>query len=701
MTDDDVDGTAATTPDLPNARGSRSDADDWSVPADRVAGLANTPGLIDLTMLLVDEPPHAAQAGASQAAVIDAVGESTSPTIFIECLTTLLASPSVLQTSAARLSDMCMQAARPPAPSAGLQEWLRAAHALEGATRIALGDWVPKFAVLAQLVQLPPVSPPQFARPALLCLAAAYERWREQALVGAMEDLAGLSSSVPVAVDPAIAKEWSHEVAADAAYELGCASLLQALAAETVTEAETHLQAAERRLDAAADSRVDAAAMADVSRLLAAQLPTDTGRTLLNSTDLPALAVRLNQHVREHVFWSTGVPHWRSPRLDAEVAWVGLANDVVRSSAALTEPSWYRAEEMLANVLAAYTASRCSHVLRREDQVGVTAILGPVIEDGIAVRAGLMKHLDDHVRALEAITATASGVETGGAGSADDRRVNVELEAARALLASAREKVVGSKGSPKPQGSADASVSNDGHPELPLLEMMLDHDPTALTAIPTDVAQTLERRIGEGHEGAGFGASPGDVLVINETFARLRRESSASAEYRGDVKLAVDEILLLLLRFWRSRDGQGAAEMPYLFKAHALEEELAADLKTWFDGTPHAGRTATEVRHVGGGRVDIACVFPLFKLYIELKKDIRKKDLVKRSNFLSQTAGYQSADVRIGFLAVLDLRARTGPTPSLDFCFNVVSREDPELGEPRYVVAMLVPGNRTDPSSMR
>lgn len=331
MTDDGVDGTAATTPDLPNARGSRSDADDWSVPADRVAGLANTPGLIDLTMLLVDEPPHAAQAGASQAAVIDAVGESTSPTIFIECLTTLLASPSVLQTSAARLSDMCMQAARPPAPSAGLQEWLRAAHALEGATRIALGDWVPKFAVLAQLVQLPPVSPPQFARPALLCLAAAYERWREQALVGAMEDLAGLSSSVPVAVDPAIAKEWSHEVAADAAYELGCASLLQALAAETVTEAETHLQAAERRLDAAADSRVDAAAMADVSRLLAAQLPTATGRTLLNSTDLPALAVRLNQHVREHVFWSTGVPHWRSPRLDAEVAWVGLANDVVRS----------------------------------------------------------------------------------------------------------------------------------------------------------------------------------------------------------------------------------------------------------------------------------------------------------------------------------------------------------------------------------
>lgn len=701
MTDDGVDGTAAASPNLPNAPGCNLAADDWSVPDDRVAGLAGTPGLIDLTRLLVDEPLPAAQADAAHAAVIDAVGQSASPTIFVECLTTLLESPLVLESSAARLYDMCLQAARPPAPSAGLQEWLRAANALEGATRIALGEWVPHFAVLAQLVALPPLSPPRFARAALQCLAAAFERWREQALVGAMEQLAGLTSSVPAAVDPATAKQWSHEVAADAAYELGCVSLLQALGGQTVTETETHLQDAERRLDVAAASRVDAAAMADISRLLAAHLPTDTGRTLLRSTDMTALAVRLDGYVREHAFWSTGLPHWRSPRLDAEVAWVGLAHDVVRSSAGLTEPSWYRAEEMLAHVLSAYTASRCSHVLRREDQVGVAAILGPVIEDGFAVRAGLMKHLDDHARALEASIVAAGGAGIGDAGRAENGSLEVELAAARALLESAREKVVDEDRVPKSHGSADDSVSTDGHPELPLLQTMLNHDRAALSAIPIEVAQTLERRIAEGHEGAGFGVAPGDVLVINDTFARLQRALSASSEYHGDVKHAVDEILLLLLRFWRSRDGLGAAEMPYLFKAHALEEELAADLKTWFDGTPHAGRIATEVRHVGGGRVDVACLFPLFKLYIELKKDSRKMHLVERSDFLAQAAGYQSADVSIGFLAVLDLRARTGPTPSMDYCFDVVSREDVELGGPRYVVAMLVPGNRTDPSSMR
>lgn len=696
---DDVYGAAATTPDAPGVSLAHGD---WSFPDRRVAGLADTPGLIDLARGLVDAPPPAGQlATAAHTAVIAAVGQSASPTIFIECLSALLENPTVLETSADRLHTMCLEAARPPAPSAGPKEWLRAADALEGATRIALGEWVPHFAVLAELVKLPPVSPPSFARAALRCLAAAFERWREQALVDAMKQLAGLNPAVEATIDPATAKEWSEEVAADASYELGCVSLLRALGGQTVSDTETHLQDAERRLGGAAPSRVDAAALADVSRLLSAHLPTDAGRAALNSTDLPALAGRLDKHVREHTFWSTGLPHWRSPRLDAEVAWVGLANDVVRSSDALTESSWYRAEEMLAHVLAAYTASRCSHVMRRQDQAGVAAILGPVIEDGIAVRAGLMKHLADHVRALESDIAAAGAVEPEHSNPPNDGRLEEELAAARVLLESAREKVMHPDPLGKPPGSADVSAPTDGHPELPLLRTMLNQDLAALTSIPAHVAQTLEQRIAEGQEGAGFGAPSGDVLVINETFARLQRQLLTSADYRGDVRLAVDEILLLLLRFWRSRDGQGAAEMPYLFKADAIEEELAADLKTWFDGTPHAGRTKTEVRHVGGGRVDVACVFPFFALYIELKKDIRKMDLADRSNFLSQTSGYQSADVRLGFLAVLDLRERLGPTPHLDACFDVVSREDPELGEPRYIVTMLVPGNRTAPSSMR
>jgi hypothetical protein len=50
---------------------------------------------------------------------------------------------------------------------------------------------------------------------------------------------------------------------------------------------------------------------------------------------------------------------------------------------------------------AAYTAFRCSRVLQREDTGGVRAILGPVIESGIAVQAGLIQHLQDHGQVLK------------------------------------------------------------------------------------------------------------------------------------------------------------------------------------------------------------------------------------------------------------------------------------------------------------
>ncbi len=64
--------------------------------------------------------------------------------------------------------------------------------------------------------------------------------------------------------------------------------------------------------------------------------------------------------------------------------------------------------------------------------------------------------------------------------------------------------------------------------------------------------------------------------------------------------------------------------------------------------------------------------------------------------YLLQTGGYQNADVPTGFLAVLDLRERTGPL-HMGSCFGLVL-DEPRLGQPRYIVTMLVPGNGAVPS---
>ncbi|MFC4951024.1 hypothetical protein [Pseudonocardia sp. GCM10023141] len=701
MSNDAAPGGAAAVPDVlcgPWTAGAASwtDAPAW------VAAMVDDPNLIDFTRAIVEVGPPSHLAAGVHTVLVDALAHSSSPTVFGECLTLLLDSGSALEAIGKPIYNVCLERSQPPAVDAGAKAWLLAADALEAATRLALGDWVPRFGVLDRLVQLPEVTPPAFARAALRCVAASYERWREPELVSTLERLAGLSTPVSGApidlavgqtLDPGTAREWAYDIAPDAAYEVGCASLLQALGADTLSEAEEHLQAAVRRLVIAADDRDDAAVLADVVRMLLAHLPTDAGHAIRISTDLPALADRLERGVRTHIIGYAQLEHWRSPRLDAEVAWACLAQDAARTSTAIGQDSWYHAEKMLADVLAAYTASRCSRVLRREDQAGVRAILGPTIEGGIAIRAGLMKHLEDHIRALETTAAAQHGLPP----LADAVNRVSELQAARSLLDAARTQLATEDHHPKVPGGA-ASAPPDDYAALPLLQQLLHGRTAGLDTLPPDIARCIEAALVDQQERAGGSLPERDVLVVEETLAFLRKGLKHSPDYRGDAQRAVDEVLVLLLRFWRSRDGAG---MPYLFKPDAVEEDLAVDLKTWFDGTPHAGRTATEVRHVGGGRVDVAFLFPDFRLYIELKKDHRDLDIAEMKRYLLQTGGYQSADLPIGFLAVLDLRHRTGPTTHLRSCFGLVVLDDPQLGQPRHIVTMLVPGNRTVPSSMR
>ena len=706
-------GLATPEPSVP---GLGAGVDSWEQVVTQAAVLIDDPELIALSRLVVEGRPPPNVALAVHLAVVNAVGRCTSPTIVHECLALLLDSSPALQLIGEQLSGTCLQLARPPAFDAAPRAWLLAADGLEAATRLALGGWGNRFALLAQLVQVPPVSPPLFARSALRCLAASYEQWREPELIRALERLAGVvpvfesvaGERLPVdnlqvdvvPVDAGTATQWAHDIAPDAAYELGCASLLQALRVNTLLDAEEHLKAAERRLVAAAPDRIDAAVLADVARLLTVHLPTNAGRAAWKATDLTALAGQLEQHVREHVLGYTGLDHWRAPRLDAEVAWAQLARDVATTSVAMQQVSWYQAETVLADVLAAYTASRCSRVLCREDQTGIRAILGPAIESGIAARAGLMQHLEDHIAALEDTKQTGAQRISPAARPPELTTRTAELAAARSLLAAAQAELTRAEPDPKSSGGVD-SIPPDSPATLPLLHQLVQGDRAALAGLSPEVAQRLEAALATRRDAPTVTGGGRDTLVVCETYARLQNDLAASSYYHGEVQEVIDELTLLLLRFWVSRDGLNPSRNAYLFTPDALEEDLARDLKVFLDGSPMAALLTTEARDVGGGRVDVACSFPRFRLYIELKRDDRQSDVADKRSFLAQTAGYQGADVPIGFLAVLDLRPRTGPTPHLSACFGVVVLDDADLGTPRHIVTMLVPGNRTPPSAMR
>jgi hypothetical protein len=667
----------------------------WAGAAARAEELVDDGALAELAFALTREAVRPAEAAAAFHALVDAVAACTSPMLFGEVVEVLLADELALPLVAEHLSEVCLPLAR-PAPGASLRGWLLAADALEVVVRVALGGWVDKFGVLFALTRLPAEAPPAYARPALRCLSASYEQWREPALVTALERLAGLDPArAPDSAGTQDGVEWRSQVEPDAAYELGCVALLQALTADAVAEAEGYLIAAERRFAmAAAEGREDAAAYGDVVTLLRTHLPTGHGLALWATVDLRALSVRLERAVREHVLGSACLEHWRSPRLDAEVAWVGLAQDVATAAAAIEQPSWYQVERVLGDVLAAWSASRCSRVLSKADQEGVQAILGPAIESGIAAQAGLMRHLEDHIGHLEGRLLEPAGAEdVSCAAATPDAAAAEELSACRALLNAARKRLT----SPEPRPKALRWEVGSAWPEepLPLLTRLTGGAADALSMLSPSVARRLEGELARGQAATIERSSP---LVIEGTFDELRGLLASCPDYGTPaVQHAVDQLLMTLLRFWRYVSGMSASQMPWLHKAEAKEQDLHDELFRFLHAAGLGQVTKREVPDIGGGRVDIVCSFNGFELVLEMKKDASVTSPVK-GKYVLQAASYQAADVPVGFLVVLGL-AKLPSMPHLRSCFDVQVLTDPALGVPRYVVTVLVPGNRTSPSA--
>jgi hypothetical protein len=86
-----------------------------------------------------------------------------------------------------------------------------------------------------------------------------------------------------------------------------------------------------------------------------------------------------------------------------------------------------------------------------------------------------------------------------------------------------------------------------------------------------------------------------------------------------------------------------------------------------------------------------------FRFVIEVKRLQDEWSDEALQPFLRQTTAYQQTDVRLGFLAVLDLSDRPAGIPHMDECVFLRTR----IASPsdrRHAVVMRVPGNRRTPS---
>lgn len=174
-------------------------------------------------------------------------------------------------------------------------------------------------------------------------------------------------------------------------------------------------------------------------------------------------------------------------------------------------------------------------------------------------------------------------------------------------------------------------------------------------------------------------------------------------DFRGRVRAELEPVIVHVIRFLaRCLDMQAGGDKgrtAYLFRANADEKDLQLDLAEWFIASGVYG-LSFEAQHVGGGRIDLMFTFDGFRFVLELKREVTDTTHESVKQYLRQAGSYQTTDIAVGMLVVLDL----GNDPlSPHMRDNVWIDQVPsgELhGTDRFLAVVRVPGNRKSPSRL-
>jgi len=662
----------------------------WQYIADELPGTLDDPVSAVLIRIIARD---AAAPGAAQvlASIADTVVSIESPTGIADSLEAVLASPAFLDTAGPRLAErlLAQVTAFKALSDSSLPEVSRAASSLEALTRLAVGGYSSKFALLALLEKFTAPQPKRFAAAVVRSVGTTIDCWPDAAsLTEVVDAVAGLKPPIgaqAASADPA-------DIASDATWVLANIELVQALRADTADSMTSHLDASINHLAIGAETydRDDAKILALVLQIVVALVRGETGPTALD-TALPG-AGELGKLVESQTMFNlamSGLNHWYGDvKRHSTTAWVRLVEDLVRARTEFAAQAFYRPEAVIGDLLEVYRASRSMEVVRRiEDFDGVLDVVQPVIEAGFGSNNAFVANLAVYTSEL------AAQLEVMG----DDGRcadLRAQHDTAAQVLEHARHALARRESPGK-----DAS----GTVVAPLprrLEQILSSDPVASAKVaelgPYSL-QLLETAL------AGSAAARRITLQEDRIVTDLKAALAASPDYVGDVAAAIDEIMFAMVRFVGYLQNVQSDTGPYLFEEEPAEKSLQDDLHRFLLGIFGANLIDIEVAHVGGGRADLRVHFGSFSVYLELKVDATRKPLAEKGAYLNQAATYQATDVRIGFVVALRIKAfpRAGSHPHLTSLFSHATVDVAGDSQPRHLVLVEVPGNRSSPAAKK
>lgn len=522
--------------------------------------------------------------------------------------------------------------------------------ALEGAFRWSSSKRTRQLQLLLLLLGLSKDDDPEYLRHAAKIIGVAYSYWREADLLKVLHEL------VPL-----------ERVCADATFELGMASLSEALDLTADPEAMDAFRRS-RHWFAESEQMSDGNAEAALYRGTLDVLLDFGGGDELASFRPAAVAVEQQAFAFLANSDEAG-PEWLGSRFHQGVCWSALASTLVSLSKRLEEPSWYYPAVVIEQgLLSVYTASRS--ILRRTQQGGVESVVRPRIGQRLAAHAGLAHQV----------------------------RTWLAMNASHDWAAEAKQLV----------GQIDALLEH-GSPHRNPGEAANDYASLAAMVAKSKIPVAQRELL------ASVVRSVLDLQLENLTGAEIEVVEACCTvarthpDYKGNANGArlFNVVLLWLVRFVfnrlelsRGTDPGGA----YLFERSdgslPHEDELQHDFFRWI--STNAAGTDLEPTNVGSGRADVRLKSGPERLIVEVKReesDCSFDSLAKA--YAAQTTDYQNVSIRLGVLLVLDLATpnREG-TSYITNLFEMKTVQRTAESTPRLVLIAKVPGRRKVPSAL-
>ena len=203
-------------------------------------------------------------------------------------------------------------------------------------------------------------------------------------------------------------------------------------------------------------------------------------------------------------------------------------------------------------------------------------------------------------------------------------------------------------------------------------------------------------------------------LAGEEIFNVLMREiDTVLPKYPKEKRKTFSDILEEVIRYCQvTFVGNEKKRFPFLYStsakgkgAKASEQDLQDSMILYFEHSIIAdGFEHEKSKFVDGGRIDIVYKKDIITVPIELKKSLLRpdKDMLEE-NYIAQAQTYTAGYDQLGIFVLLEMSDKS-KEPMVNFkdwfkIHHLRPSTGQEVSYPDYIISVVIPGNRTSPSS--